>query len=63
MGWAEREGPPVCAPQRRGFGTIVMTVMAERSVDGAVELDYARSGMTWRLICAAANVMEPRPRV
>jgi PAS domain S-box-containing protein len=58
MSWIEREGPLVSAPKRRGFGTIVMEAMAERSVDGAVELDYAPSGLTWRLICPAANALE-----
>jgi two-component sensor histidine kinase len=38
----------VC-PQRRGFGTVVMQETAERSVDGKVDLDYAPSGVTWRL--------------
>ena len=59
MGWTEHEGPPVSAPKKRGFGTIVMKVMAERSVGGAVDLNYAPSGLTWRLICPAANVLEP----
>src|SRR5262249_27176694 len=36
MSWTEREGPPVPAPKRRGFGTIVMKAMAARSVDGTV---------------------------
>jgi PAS domain S-box-containing protein len=58
MSWTEREGPPVSAPQRRGFGTIVMEAMAERSVDGAVDLDYAPSGLTWRLTCPTANALE-----
>jgi PAS domain S-box-containing protein len=62
MSWTEREGPPVCTPQRRGFGTIVMDAMTERSVDGAVELDYAPSGVTWRLTCPAANALEPPER-
>jgi PAS domain S-box-containing protein len=57
--WTERDGPPVSPPQRRGFGTIVMQEMAERSVDGRVELDYAPSGLTWRLTCPAANALEP----
>ncbi len=60
--WTERDGPPVSAPQRRGFGTIVMEAMAERSVDGNVDLDYAPSGLTWRLTCPAANALEPRER-
>jgi hypothetical protein len=62
MSWTEREGPPVSAPKRRGFGTIVMETMAERSVDGKVDLDYAPSGLTWRLTCPAANALEPRER-
>jgi PAS domain S-box-containing protein len=58
MSWTEREGPPVSAPDRRGFGTTVMKAMAERSVDGKVDLDYARSGVNWRLTCPAANALE-----
>jgi two-component sensor histidine kinase len=58
MSWTEREGPPVSAPQRRGFGTTVMKTMTERSLDGAVDLDYAPSGVTWRLTCPAANALE-----
>src|SRR6266404_6778263 len=62
MSWTEREGPLVSAPTRRGFGTIVMEAMAERSVDGKVDLDYPPSGLTWRLTCPAANALEPRER-
>ncbi len=59
MSWTERDGPPVSAPKRRGFGTIVMETMAERSVDGAVDLDYAPSGLIWHLACPAAKALEP----
>jgi PAS domain S-box-containing protein len=62
MSWTERDGPPVSVPTRRGFGTIVMEAMAERSVDGRVDLDYAPSGVTWRLTCPAANALEPSER-
>jgi two-component sensor histidine kinase len=62
MSWAEREGPSVSTPHRRGFGTIVVQEMAQRSVDGAVNLDYAPSGLTWRLNCSAANVLEHQER-
>ncbi len=62
MSWTERDGPPVSAPKRRGFGTIVMEAMAERSVDGAVDLDCPPSGLTWRLTCPAANALEPRQK-
>jgi PAS domain S-box-containing protein len=59
MNWTERDGPPVSSPRRRGFGTIVMEQMTERSVGGVVDLDYAPSGLTWRLTCPAANALEP----
>jgi two-component sensor histidine kinase len=58
LSWTECEGPPVSAPQRRGFGMIVMQEMAESSVDGMVNLDYAPSGLTWRLTCPVANALE-----
>ncbi len=58
MSWAERDGPLVSQPNRRGFGTIVMEAMAARSVDGAVKLDYAPSGLTWSLTCPAASALE-----
>jgi PAS domain S-box-containing protein len=60
MSWTEREGPPVTEPKRHGFGSMVMETMAERSMDGVVNLDYAPSGLTWRLTCPAANALEPR---
>jgi PAS domain S-box-containing protein len=62
MSWTEHDGPLVSAPKRRGFGTIVMETMAERSVDGKVDLDYAPSGLTWRLTCPAANALEAQER-
>ena len=62
MSWIEHDGPPVSPPKRCGFGTTVMKRMAERSVDGAVDLDYAPSGVTWRLTCPAASALEPWER-
>jgi hypothetical protein len=35
-----------------------MEKMAERSLDGAVDLDYTPSGVSWRLTCPAANALE-----
>jgi two-component sensor histidine kinase len=59
MSWTEREGPPVSAPTRRGFGTTVVERMTERSLGGAVDLDFAPSGLTWCLTCPAGNALEP----
>jgi hypothetical protein len=36
--------------------------MTERSVDGRVDLEYAPSGVTWRLTCPTANALEPYER-
>jgi PAS domain S-box-containing protein len=62
MDWTESGGPPVTPPQRRGFGTVVMETMAERTVGGKIDLDYQPSGVTWRLTCPAANVLERMER-
>jgi two-component sensor histidine kinase len=58
ISWAERVGPPVSQPKQQGFGTIVIEAMAEYSVDGAVELHYAPSGVTWRLTCPTIKALE-----
>ena len=60
MSWTECNGPPVSPPKRRGFGTVVMDTMAERSVGGTVELDYAPAGVRWHLTCPAENALEAR---
>jgi PAS domain S-box-containing protein len=62
LSWTERNGPPVSPPQRRGFGSTVIGSMAKLCVGGEVELDYARSGLKWRLTCPAANTLEPGER-
>jgi PAS domain S-box-containing protein len=62
MSWIESDGPPVSAPERRGFGTMVIEAMAEHNLGGTVDLYYPLSGLTWRLICPSANALEPRER-
>ncbi|MBX3500354.1 MAG: response regulator [Alphaproteobacteria bacterium] len=57
MSWLERSGPPVAAPERRGFGSTVIKSMAELSLDASVELDFASSGLTWRLACPTTRVL------
>jgi PAS domain S-box-containing protein len=57
MSWIERDGPPVSAAGRRGFGSTVLESMTERSVGGTVNLHYASSGVTWHLACPAANAL------
>jgi two-component sensor histidine kinase len=48
----------VSPPERRGFGSTVIASMAKVTVGGEVQLDYAPSGLAWRLTCPAANALE-----
>jgi two-component sensor histidine kinase len=56
--WSESGGPTVVPPTRRGFGSTVISTVAEHSLDGEVALYYARSGPMWQLTCPAANALE-----
>jgi PAS domain S-box-containing protein len=58
MSWIESGGPVVSPPQRRGFGSVVMGVMVERSVGGKVVHEHPPTGVTWCLTCPTANVLE-----
>ncbi len=56
--WTERDGPAVVPPHSKGFGTTVITSMAEMSLRGVVQLDYAPAGVTWRLTCPLDNALD-----
>ena len=58
MSWIEGDGPPVQPPKRRGFGSTVIDSMTKLATDGEVQLDYAPSGVMWRLRCPAAKALE-----
>ncbi|HWG06644.1 MAG TPA: PAS domain S-box protein [Beijerinckiaceae bacterium] len=47
--WREIGGPPVSAPQREGFGQKVMKRIAAHALEGNVSLDFAPTGVVWRL--------------
>jgi two-component sensor histidine kinase len=57
IGWIEHDGPRVRPPERRGFGSTIISAVAESSVGGEVELDYASTGVVWRLKCAASKAL------
>jgi PAS domain S-box-containing protein len=56
--WTESGGPPVTVPSSSGFGSTVICRLAERSLDAKVELNYPRTGLTWRLQCPRGVVEE-----
>jgi PAS domain S-box-containing protein len=57
MSWCERGGRHVAEPSHSGFGTTVLRQVAKEGLAARVELDFASTGLVWRLQCAAAEVM------
>jgi PAS domain S-box-containing protein len=58
MSWREHCAHPIMPPCKQGFGSFVISKMAEMSLGAYVELDYPPSGLSWQLKCAAGEVME-----
>jgi two-component sensor histidine kinase len=58
MSWRETGGPPVTAPDRQGFGSTIIAELAETSLDAKVALDFAVTGLSWRLQCPALEVLD-----
>jgi len=44
--WAERDGPPVEEPRRRGFGSRLIARLMTAEQDGSSVIDYAAGGVT-----------------
>jgi PAS domain S-box-containing protein len=47
--WREHDGPPVATPQRRGFGSRLITATIQGELCGVAELNFARDGLVCRL--------------
>ena len=58
MSWREHGGRPVSAPSSQGFGSTVLGFVVRDSLDAKVELEFDYRGLSWRLECPAANVLE-----
>jgi len=58
MTWTECNGPHVSPPERRGFGARIIDSMVKQTLNGEVQLDYAPSGVVWKLTCPAASALE-----
>lgn len=56
--WVERDGPPVSAPERTGFGSVVTTKMVKMATGGNVVVDYLPEGLSWKLTCPAGRVLQ-----
>ncbi len=58
MTWIERDGPPVSAPERTGFGSVVTTKMVKMATGGDVVVDYPAEGLNWKLTCPVGRVLQ-----
>jgi two-component sensor histidine kinase len=47
--WQEQGGPPVAAPERRGFGCEVIEWAAAQALGGQGKLDFPPEGLRWAL--------------
>ncbi|WP_395645963.1 HWE histidine kinase domain-containing protein [Terricaulis sp.] len=56
INWAERGGPPVQAPSRRGFGSTVIERSIPYDLQGEAEINYALAGVEARFVIPAAFV-------
>ena len=58
ISWSESGGPPVHAPDRRGFGSTVIERMTRIAFGYPVKLEFAPGGLHWHLISVDDRVFE-----
>jgi PAS domain S-box-containing protein len=56
--WQERGGPPVCPPERQGFGSTVLGTIVRRGLEAETHLEYAPEGIVWVAECPAVSLLE-----
>jgi PAS domain S-box-containing protein len=57
MDWRESGGPPVREPERRGFGTRLISDVPRGKFGARVRVDYAPAGFSWALDTPAEGVI------
>jgi two-component sensor histidine kinase len=60
LSWIEQGGPAPVQPARRGFGTTVLTEMAELGLDAEILLEFSPPGLMWQMSAPAALVLDGR---
>nr|WP_279639119.1 HWE histidine kinase domain-containing protein [Sphingomicrobium sediminis] len=58
LGWIEEGGPEVVAPEKRGFGSIVIEKSLQSSIRGEVDLRFAREGLRFHVECSLCSVKD-----
>lgn len=54
--WAERGGPPVSKPERRGFGTTLLKAMVRNQLEGTIHTDWQPTGAVFEITIARHNL-------
>ena len=57
--WREQGGPAVDAPQRRGYGRLLLERLIPRAVEGSADLTFEPTGIRYHLTIPAARLVEP----
>lgn len=57
LSWSERGGPPVRAPERRGFGSFLIEEALPAEFEGEVTLQYLPEGFQMQLIAPMAEIL------
>lgn len=55
--WQERDGPPVSAPERSGFGHRILNRITAQAMNGRVEQRHDPEGYYWVLVAPATTVL------
>ena len=55
--WIERDGPAVQSSLRQGFGYLVLAELVAQSLQGTAKLDFAPTGIQWRLDIPASHAL------
>ena len=61
--WVERGGPPVVAPEYRGFGTTVIQNYPRQNCDASTELRFNRSGLEYILVAPLVQIEYGSPPI
>jgi two-component sensor histidine kinase len=59
LGWVEHGGPPVTAPTRTGFGSVLIARVLQAETKGKVATEFAPEGFAFHLTASAADVLVP----
>jgi two-component sensor histidine kinase len=57
VGWLEQGGPVVVPPTRKGFGHVVINVIAPQRVNGEADLLYSPDGLSWTFTMPTSNII------